>query len=228
MMMFYISRQLVSFVFLDALCFPPQPIELFLLFILFSSLSSLYFLINSLLMTRFVHIYPVWICIALVFSQTDTSLEDLFFDEPDNSNLFLDDSGGGPYLAEPFVLADSAFMNPTLLADDASNDMCISPLPPSGRIRARQKSCNNPDNVGGIDSQKSTMTAEEIQQYWCPATNAPLQGFGNVPVCYRRAGLDPLALYFPILENCELSKISMLEPQLFGIAGKTQYMKNFC
>lgn len=179
-------------------------------------------------MMRFVHICPIWICIALVFSQTDTSFDDLVFDEPDNSNLFLDDFGGEPYLTEPFILADTALMNPNLFADDAPNDMCISSLPPSARIRARQKSCKNPDDVARTDGQKSTMTAEEIQKHWCPAANAPLQGFGNIPVCYRRAGLDQFSVYFPVLENCELSKISQVKRQHFGIAGKAQCVRNFC
>lgn len=72
---------------------------------------------------RFIPLYSILACIALVFSQTDTSSENLFANQPDNSNLFLDDnSSGGLYSMDPTVPDDGALMhsNPLDAPDDSS------------------------------------------------------------------------------------------------------------
>ena len=209
-----------------------------------------------LLIMRSVHFCSILACVAFVFSQIDTSQENLWANEPDNNsnNLFLDDNnsnGGGLFSPEPTIPDDNALlMHSTSLSDVSSNDNNLLPSnllladTPDGitlplplpddpttllannackeeslpfkwnrRLRARQQqqtSCPNTDAGGegeGLGATKS-MTDEEIKKHWCPETNAPFRGFGNIPVCSKKE-TDAAALpvvYYPFLENVELSE----------------------
>lgn len=198
---------------------------------------------------RSVRLYSILACIALVFSTTGTSLDNLYVSDPDNSNLFLDETpSDGLFSSDPTVPDDSALLHstplsdasndnnllqsnlladppdglvlpddPTLLAANAPNTACMGSSPKRNRLRARQTSqtsCPNIDGEGeGLGATK-TMVDEEVKKHWCPETNAPFAGFGNIPVCSRKV-TDAVSLpqvYYPFIENVELSKIYLTSP----------------
>ena len=125
---------------------------------------------------------------------------------PSNPLLLADTPDG---ITLPLPLPDDPT---TLLANNACKEESL-PFKWNRRLRARQQqqtSCPNTDAGGegeGLGATKS-MTDEEIKKHWCPETNAPFRGFGNIPVCSKKE-TDAAALpvvYYPFLENVELSK----------------------
>lgn len=147
-----------------------------------------------------IFIRSIWL--GLVLNFVLSALSDTSFLSND---ILADDTGSDVFLPETdeYSLTDQFpdtapagddFFDDTLFADDILANNAQSCGQPLGKVRARENSCPSlepPAHSTFTESDERTLTADEVEKYWCGDNPAKLS-LHHTPVCSLEPYTGPI------------------------------------